>query len=83
MKLVNIKNNIDYLKEYIKCCSLEWGTPKTDEQLNNYISQKAEKILANNYDNLITVIGLTDNDILIGFISLFKKDCDERQDLTP
>ena len=83
MELVDIKSNIEYLKEYIKCCTLEWGKPKSDEELNDYINKKAEKILSNNYDNLICAIGLIKNNVLIGFISLFKTDGDERQDLTP
>ena len=83
MELVDIKSNIEYLKEYIKCCTLEWGKPKSDEELIDYIDKKAEKILSNNYDNLICAIGLIKNNVLIGFISLFKTDGDERQDLTP
>lgn len=83
MKLVDIKSNIYYLNEYIKCCALEWGKPKSDEELNDYINKKVEKILSNNYDNLICAIGLIENNVLIGFISLFKTDGDERQDLTP
>ena len=64
MELVDIKSNIEYLKEYIKCCTLEWGKPKSDKELNDYI-------------------GLIEDNVLIGFISLFKTDGDERQDLTP
>ena len=83
MELIDFKSNVEYLKEYIKCCTLEWGKPKSDEELNDYIDKKAEKILSNNYDNLICAIGLIKNNVLIGFISLFKTDGDERQDLTP
>lgn len=83
MELVDIKSNIEYLKEYIKCCTLEWGKPKSDKELNDYINKKTEKILSNNYDNLICAIGLIEDNVLIGFISLFKTDGDERQDLTP
>lgn len=63
--------------------SLEWGYPKTNEELNLYINKKVQKILSNNYNKLISVIGLIENDILIGFISLFQTDGEERQDLTP
>lgn len=83
MKLINLKENEYYLKEYIKLCSKEWGSPKTSEELNNYVNNKIEKILSNNYDKLLSAIGLIDNDILIGFISLFKDDGDEKKDLTP
>jgi len=42
-----------------------------------------ERMLSPDYDKLITALGLVDNETLIGFISLFKKDGEERQDLTP
>ena len=34
-------------------------------------------------DKLISVLGLIDYDKLVGFISLFKYDGEERKDLTP
>ena len=49
--------------------------------MKKYIEEKRKKII--NEDKVISVLGLIDNDILIGFISLFKYDGDERRDLTP
>ena len=83
MEIINIKNNINYLKEYFSLCSLEWGSQKNKEQLDLYINKKINKILSNDYDKLISVLGLINNNELIGFISLFKYDGDERTDLTP
>ena len=83
MEIINIKNNVVYLKEYFKLCTLEWGDKKTSEELEIFLDKKIEKTLTDNYDKLITVLGLIDNNILIGFISLFKYDGDERKDLTP
>ena len=80
MQLINLKENEKYLKEYIELCSKEWGTPKTKAQMEQYINKKRKDILTN--DKVISVIGLVDNK-LIGFISLFKTDGDERTDLTP
>ena len=79
MKIINIIENDNYLDEYIKLCLLEWGSSKTKD--DNYISNKKKKILEE--DKVISVLGLVDNDTLIGFISLFKYDGEERQDLTP
>ena len=31
MKVVDIKNDSNYLKEYIRLCSLEWGNLKNEE----------------------------------------------------
>lgn len=81
MEIINIKKNEKYLREYIKLCSLEWGNKKNAEEINSYIENKLNKILSE--DNVIVVLGLINNDILIGFISLFQYDGDERKDLTP
>ena len=81
MEIISIKDNEQYLKEYIKLCSLEWGCKKTKEEMNTYINNKLSKIITE--DKVILVLGLIDNNKLLGFISLFKYDGDERRDLTP
>lgn len=48
-----------------------------------YVNKKVENVLSDNYDKLISVIGLIEGNKLIGFISLFKYDGEERCDLTP
>lgn len=83
MEIVNIKKNRSFLEEYIKLCSLEWGTSRSEDELNIRVKTKADKILLHQYDKLISVLGLIDNNNLIGFISLFKYDGEERKDLTP
>ena len=83
MKIINIKNNKKYLKDYFILCSLEWSSKKTKEQLEISADEKVDKVLSNNYDKLISAIGLINDDTLIGFISIFKYDGDERKDLTP
>ncbi|MBE6150069.1 MAG: GNAT family N-acetyltransferase [Firmicutes bacterium] len=80
MKVINLKNNINYLKEYFLLCSMEWGNPKTKEEMEIYVNKKINSL--QNNDKLISVLGLVENE-LIGFISLFKYDGDERKDLTP
>lgn len=81
MEIINIKNNILFLKEYIKLCSLEWGSKKTEKEMQNYIKNKLKKVIDG--DNVISILALVEDAELIGFISLFKYDCDERKDLTP
>lgn len=83
MKIVELKDGIKYLKDYIKLCSLEWGVNKTSTEMEQFIQNRYNEIIKNDYDKLITILFLVDNDILIGFISLFKYDNDERKDLTP
>ena len=70
MKIINIKDNDNYLTEYIKLCNLEWGNKK--DNIEKYIIEKKEKILSN--DKVISILGLIDENNLVGFISLFKYD---------
>ena len=80
MEIINIKSNPDYLKEYIRLCSLEWGKPKDNEEFNKYIIEKEKKILKE--DKVISIIGLIDNKSLIGFVSIFKYE-DDIKEFTP
>ncbi len=77
MEIINLKEKINYLEEYVSLCALEWGSPKSKEE----VKKKVSEILVN--DKLISVLGLVCDDKLLGFISLFKYDGDERRDLTP
>ncbi len=81
MKIIELKNNKTLLKEYVKLCNSEWGTKKSLLEMNLYIEKKVNKILED--DKVISVQALVNNDELIGFISLFKYDGDEKRDLTP
>lgn len=81
MEIVSIKDNDVFLEEYIRLCSLEWGTLKSDDEMKLYIIDKRKKI--HSEDKVISILGLIDNNKLIGFISLFKYDGDYRRDLTP
>ena len=81
MNIISIKELEPYLTEYIVLCQSEWGNPKSKEELDSYIIEKKDKIL--NQDKVISILGLLDQDVLIGFISLFKYDGEERVDLTP
>ena len=84
LKIYNIKSKTEYLKEVALLTYLEWGSKtKTKEELDNKINQKIEKII-NNFDNpYYCNLILLDDDNLVGFISLFEKDGEERQNLKP
>ena len=77
MKIISIKNNDLYLKEYIILCSKEWGT--SNDSIS-YINTKLNEI--KNTNKVIDILALVDNE-MIGFISLFNEDDNERQDLYP
>jgi len=34
MEIINLKNNVEYLREYIELCSKEWGTQCNEEELD-------------------------------------------------
>ncbi len=78
MEIIDLKKHDNYLTEYITLCNLEWGSK---EPTPDYINNKKEQIF--NEDKVISILGLIDNNILIGFISLFKYDGELRKDLTP
>lgn len=78
MKIINLKENKNYLEEYIVLCSKEWGSSNESRE---YINSKIDKM--NNTDKYISVLGLVDNNELLGFISLFKSDGDYFKELTP
>lgn len=79
MKIINIKNNTKYLKEYIALCYLEWS--EKEKELTEYIDYKLGKLKIEN--NIILILGLVDHNKLVGFISLLKKDGDCEVKLTP
>ncbi|MBR2786819.1 MAG: GNAT family N-acetyltransferase [Clostridia bacterium] len=81
MKIVNIKKNSKFLSEYIELCSYEWGSQKSKLEMQQYVEKKRKSIFIG--DKVISILGLVDNNNLIGFISLFKYDGEDRKDLTP
>ena len=78
MKIISIKDNDRYLDEYVRLCHIEWGNSKVN---NVIVSDRVKKI--KNGDKVIEVLALIDREVMIGFISLFLYDGDERRDLSP
>lgn len=81
MEIINIKPNSNYLKEYIKLCSVEWGSKKSEQEMEKYISDKEQRILIE--DKVISVLGLIEDNVLLGFISLFRYEDEKDKELTP
>lgn len=84
LNIYNIKEKMQYVKEIAILTQKEWGTSYlSEEEFNKKIKKKIEKIKSNldnpNYCKLI----LLDDDKLVGFISLFPRDGEERIELTP
>lgn len=84
LKVFNIKEKQEYLREVAMLTQREWGSKtNSEEEFESKINKKIAKII-NNFDNpLYCKLILLDNDTLIGFISIFPTDGDERKDLSP
>ena len=83
MKIVDITKNYELIKETYILSMKEWGHKRNEEEYMKDASVKASNLINGNSDKVIFVLGLLDDDNLIGFISLFKYDGDERKDLSP
>ena len=84
LEIFNIKDKKEYLKEVAILTQKEWGDKNlSSEEFNKKIEKKIDKIVKNiDNKNYCKLILLNDNK-LIGFISIFEHDCDERKDLSP
>ena len=84
LEIYNIKAKQEYLKEIAELTQKEWGSGTNSiEEFNAKIDRKINKIISNlNNPNYCKLILLQDN-TLVGFISIFPHDCDERPDLSP
>lgn len=84
LKIYNIKENQEFLREVAELTQKEWGIKtNSEEEFRAKINKKISKII-NNFNNpLYCKLVLLDDDILIGFISIFPTDGDERKDLSP
>lgn len=84
LEIFNIKDKQEYLQEVCELTQIEWGDRHlTKEEFDSKVKKKIEKIL-NNIDNkYYCKLILLDNNKLVGFISIFEHDCDERKNLSP
>ena len=84
LQIFNIREKQEYLREVAELTQKEWGIKTSSKkEFEEKINKKISKII-NNFDNpLYCKLVLLDDDILIGFISIFPTDGDERQNLSP
>ena len=84
LKIYNLKDKSKYIEEVATLTQKEWGQKNlSKDEFKAKVKNKILKIKANfknaNYCKLI----LLDNEELVGFISIFPKDGNERTDLSP
>lgn len=83
-EIYNIKDKQEYLREVAILTQKEWGTKNlTEEEFDKKIEKKINKIISlldhPSYSKLI----LIKDDNLVGFISIFPVDGEDRKDLSP
>ena len=84
LKIYNIKDKQEYLKEVAILTQNEWGKSNlTKQEYEVKINKKKEKIKKFFDNKYYCKLILLKEDELIGFISIFPTDGDERKDLTP
>ncbi len=83
MKIYNIIDKQQYLKEVATLEFKQWGKAKNKKEMDDKINQKINKII-NNFDNpYFCKLILLDDDKLVGFISIFEHEKDVYLDLKP
>lgn len=83
MKIYNIKEKQEYIEEVAKLTKLEWAEYSTEKELKIKIQKCINKINENLENPYYCKLILLDNNELIGFVSLFESDSEERKDLKP
>lgn len=82
MKIYNLRDKLEYLDEVANLEYEEW-TDNKEENKQERIERKKEKICSMFINKFFCKLILIDNNKLIGFISIFPKDCEEEKELTP
>lgn len=84
LSIYNLKEKQEFIKEIAILTQNEWGKPNLlEEELETKINNKIAKIKRNLDNPKYCKLILVDNSTLIGFISIFEHDADERLDLSP
>ena len=84
LKICNIKDKPEFLREVAILTQEEWGRKtNSNEEFEEKINKK-KYIIVRNFDNpLYCKLILLKEEILLGFISIFPTDGEERKDLSP
>ncbi len=82
MKIYNLRDKTEYLDEVASLEYEEWADNK-EENKQERIERKKAKICSSFDNKSFCKLILVDNNNLIGFISIFPKDCEEEKELTP
>lgn len=83
-KIYNLKDKLEYINEVATITQNEWGSKvNSKEEFEQKVNKKIIKII-NSFDNpYYCKLILLDDNILVGFISMFEFDYNDRKDLFP
>ena len=84
LKIYNIKDKMEYIEEIAILTQKEWGKKCADEyEFKNRVMSSIDRIKSHLDNPYYCKLILLDDDVLVGFISIFETDGDERTDLKP
>ena len=84
LKIYNLKDMPEHIEEDAILTQREWGLKDlSKEEFELKVKNKITKIKSNFNRNNYCKLILLDNDILVGFISIFPTDGEEKADLSP
>ena len=88
LKIYNIQEKQEFLKEVATLTQKEWGQKNlSEEEFNRKIEKKINIIKSNfnnpNYCKLLLIDEQDNTSTLLGFISIFEHDGDDKLDLSP
>ena len=84
LRIFNIKDKQEYIREVAELTQKEWGSSNLScEEFRLKINRKMSKIIDNLDNELYCKLILLSGTKLVGFISIFPTDGDERKDLSP
>jgi len=84
LEIYNLKDKQEYIEEVAILTQKEWGRKiNSQEEFKSKIEKKIEKIKGLFKDPYYCKLILLEENKLIGFISIFPQDCEERKNLSP
>lgn len=84
MQIFDLKDKPEYIKEIARLTQLEWGSKANSaKEFEDKVNKKISKIKSNFDNEYYCKLILIDDKQLIGFISIFQFDGEERKDLYP
>ena len=83
LNIYDLKEKQEYLQEVAILTEKEWGKYSSKEEFNKKVENKILKIKSNFNNIKYCKLILLDDKVLVGFISIFPSDGEERKDLSP